>query len=70
MKDCGIATQPGTHAPAFQSCYADRYSIKPDHFPEAYLAERITLTLPLYPSMSDEEQDEVVKELLRSFEGR
>jgi dTDP-4-amino-4,6-dideoxygalactose transaminase len=35
----------------------------PEQFPAASLAERLTLTLPLYPQMTEEEQDFVVSAL-------
>ncbi|MHC4608529.1 MAG: DegT/DnrJ/EryC1/StrS family aminotransferase, partial [Planctomycetota bacterium] len=63
------ATRPGTHAAALQSYYAKKYSIKPEQFPNAHLAERLGLALPLYAQMTDEEQDTVVRELRRAHEG-
>lgn len=52
----GIATRQGTHAVVIQGYYAEKYGLQPEQFPNAYLADRLSLTLPLYPQMTDEEQ--------------
>jgi perosamine synthetase len=59
----GVATRQGTHAPVIQEYYAGRYGIRPGDFPNAYLADRLSLSLPLYPQMTDAEIDLVVSEL-------
>lgn len=60
----GIATRQGSHAPVLQRYYADTYDISPDRFPNARLADLLTLTLPLYPQMTDSEQSFVVDSLI------
>ena len=64
----GIATRQGTHAVTSQGYYRRRYGIEPADFPNALLAERLSLTLPVYPQMTDAEQDYVVEQLLHVFE--
>jgi perosamine synthetase len=64
----GIATRQGTHAPIVQKFYADKYSIRPEDFPNSYLADRLTLSLPLYPQMTDEEIDTVVDALVSGID--
>ncbi len=56
----GIATRQGTHAPVLTGYYSNKYGFRAEHFPKAFLAERLSLTLPLYPQMTDDEQDRVV----------
>jgi perosamine synthetase len=63
----GIATRQGSHAPVLQGYYARTYGLRPDQFPNACLADRLSLTLPLYPQMTDAEQGFVVSELRRSL---
>jgi dTDP-4-amino-4,6-dideoxygalactose transaminase len=52
------------------SYYADRFGWRPDDFPEAhYVSERI-VSLPLFPGLSDEDQDdaiEAIREVLSRF---
>jgi perosamine synthetase len=59
----GIATRQGTHAAVLQDVYARRYDIRPEQFPNAYFADRLSLALPLYPQLTDAEQETVVEAL-------
>jgi dTDP-4-amino-4,6-dideoxygalactose transaminase len=64
----GIATRQGTHAPVIQGYYAEKYGLRAEQFPNAYLADRLSLTLPLYVQMTKVEQDLVISELKRTFQ--
>jgi perosamine synthetase len=59
----GIATRQGTHAAALQALYRDRYGLRPEDVPNAYLADLLTIALPLFPQLTDAEQDRVVEAL-------
>lgn len=63
----GVATRQGTHAPVIQEYYRAKYGLRPAAFPKAYLADRLSLSLPLYPQMTDDEIDFVVVELAAAF---
>jgi perosamine synthetase len=67
LETAGISTRQGTHAAALQGFYREKYGLGPEQFPNAYAAERLSLTLPLFPQMTDDEQEFVVSELKRSF---
>ena len=69
LEEQGIATRQGTHAPVATGYYAQQ--VRPATrrtFPNAYLADRLTLALPLYPQMTDADQDTVVDALRGAFE--
>ena len=68
MEERGIATRQGTHAPVTVGYYANKYALQPEQFPNAHLAEQLTLALPLYVQMTAEEQDFVNAELRAAFE--
>ena len=59
----GIATRQGTHAPVLQGYYTEKYALHPEQFPNAYLADRLGLTLPLYAQMTEVEQASVCQSL-------
>lgn len=63
LQRLGIATRQGTHAAALQRLYRQRYGIGPDQYPVAYAADRLTVSLPLFTSMSDADQQAVVDAL-------
>jgi perosamine synthetase len=67
VEERGIATRQGTHAPVLTGYYATKYGLRAEDFPNAYAADRLTLALPLYPQMTEEEQDLVFSELARTF---
>lgn len=64
----GIATRQGTHAPVILDYYAEKYGLRADQFPNAYFGDRLSLTLPLYVQMTDEEHSAIVDEMRRTFE--
>jgi len=51
-----------------QGYYVEKYHFHPEQFPNAYLADRLSLTLPLYVQMTMAEQEFVVNELKHAFE--
>jgi dTDP-4-amino-4,6-dideoxygalactose transaminase len=54
-----IQTRPGTHAVHRLGYYASKYRLRPDEFPMAALCEDTSITLPLFPGMTDADQDRV-----------
>ncbi|MDP9200816.1 MAG: DegT/DnrJ/EryC1/StrS family aminotransferase [Gemmatimonadota bacterium] len=66
----GIITRQGTHAPPHLHYYAEKYGITPPDYPNAYMAERLSLTLPLFAGMTEGESEQVVSGLANEFERR
>jgi dTDP-4-amino-4,6-dideoxygalactose transaminase len=67
LEGAGIATRQGTHAAALQGFYAKRYGHKPRDFPNAYLAETLSMSLPLYPTLSNDDIELIVRDLDAAF---
>jgi perosamine synthetase len=63
LEERGIATRQGTHAPVLRRLYRERFGVDASAFPNAVLAEKLSLALPLYPQMTDEEQERVIDAL-------
>jgi perosamine synthetase len=63
LEERGIATRQGTHAATIQGYYAEKYDLRPEHFPNAYIADQLSLTLPLYSQISEDDQEYVVESL-------
>jgi dTDP-4-amino-4,6-dideoxygalactose transaminase len=59
----GIATRQGSHAPVVLGYYSNKYELRVQQFPNAVLADRLTLTLPLYADITENEQEQVVEAL-------
>ncbi|MCB9294259.1 MAG: DegT/DnrJ/EryC1/StrS family aminotransferase [Lewinellaceae bacterium] len=60
LEERGVSTRQGTHAPAHLGFYVEKYGIRPEDCPNAYMAERLSLALPLYPQLTEEEQQYVI----------
>lgn len=63
LNSLGIQTRPGTHAVHRLGYYKRKYNLKPEDFPNASKCEDTTITLPLFPDMSEKEQNFVVSSL-------
>ncbi|OPY62545.1 MAG: UDP-4-amino-4-deoxy-L-arabinose--oxoglutarate aminotransferase [Pelotomaculum sp. PtaU1.Bin065] len=63
----GIQSRPGTHAVHRLGYYKNKYKLSPEQFPNACLGEDATITLPIFPGMSDEDQDYVVNKLITAL---
>jgi perosamine synthetase len=66
LEDQGIATRQGSHAAVLQTFYATKYGLTRERFPQAALADRVSLSLPIFAQMTDAEQDFVVTSLLEA----
>ncbi len=60
LKGKGVATRQGTHAVHIIGYYAKKYGLKPTDFMNTYAADKIALTIPLYPQMGDDAQQYVI----------
>ena len=65
LQQAGISTRPATHAVHMLTFYRDKYKIKPNDFPNAYMANDCSISLPLFHGMTEEEQDYVINQVLK-----
>jgi len=63
LEAAGIQTRPGTHAVHRLGYYRERYGLAPEDFPVAAACEDTSITLPLFPGMSDRDQEQVAAAL-------
>ena len=63
----GVSTRQGTHAVHGLGYYRETYGYAPLDCPQSLLAEGLSITLPLYPQMTDVEQDYVVDVLRNCY---
>lgn len=60
LEDNGIATRQGTHAVHTLGYYRESYSLNKEDCLFAYAADRLTISLPLFYGLKDEEFDFIV----------
>lgn len=64
----GISVRQGTHAVHTLGYYSKKYNINPTDFPVSLKAHNQSLTLPLYFTMTEAEQDFVISSIRRCAE--
>jgi len=62
----GIASRVGTHANHMLGHYRDRYGFKPEDFPVSHMLDKLSITLPLYVQMTEQDQIDVLQALLNA----
>jgi perosamine synthetase len=55
LKRMGVETRPGTHAPVRMTYYRNRYGLDDGAFPNAIIADRASVALPLFAGMDPRE---------------
>lgn len=60
----GIATRPGTHAVHNLAYYRERFGIRPQDYPCSLLADQLSLALPLYPDLEDDDFKRIIAALM------
>ena len=65
LNQVGISTRPATHAVHMLTFYRDKYKLKPSDFPNSYMANDCSISLPLFHGMTEEEQDYVISQVLK-----
>ncbi len=63
LEQQGIVTRQGTHAPPHLHYYREKYGYRREDFPNAYIAEHASITLPMYAGMTADECAVVVNAL-------
>ena len=63
LEEHGVMTRQGTHAPILLDCFATKYKLQPEDFPQATIADSLSIALPLYPGLSSNDLQTVVDEL-------
>ena len=63
LEEAGVTTRQGTHAVHTLGYYKKTYGLKDEQYLASYAADRLSVALPLYYGMTDEEFDYVIKQI-------
>ncbi|MCL5774010.1 MAG: DegT/DnrJ/EryC1/StrS family aminotransferase [Firmicutes bacterium] len=63
LQESGISTRQGTHSVPHLGYYRKKYGYTEKDFPLSFKADKTSLTIPLFPSMSEESLLFVIKEI-------
>lgn len=67
MEEHGVTTRQGTHAPVRLGCYQTEYGLTEEQFPHSWQADGLSISLPLFPGLSEDDMDYVVATLHGCF---
>jgi perosamine synthetase len=68
LEERGVSTRQGTHAVHTLGYYRTRYDLSPEDYINSYGADRLSIALPLYASLSEEEQEYVIEAIIACAE--
>ncbi|MEQ8746003.1 DegT/DnrJ/EryC1/StrS family aminotransferase [Pyruvatibacter sp.] len=68
LKAADIQTRPGTHAVHMLEYYSGKYNLQPGDFPRAAEAQDTTITLPIFPGMTESDQRYIAEKLQTAME--
>ena len=60
----GISVRQGTHAVHTLGYYRNKYELADHDYPRSYIADRLSITLPLFSGITDDEQQRVVDSMV------
>jgi len=61
LQNDGVSTRPATHAVHMLQFYREKYKVRPEDFPNAYIANECSISLPLFNGLTNEEQSFVIE---------
>ena len=67
LQIAGISTRPATHAVHMLSYYQKKYGCEAKDYPNAYIANDCSISLPLFHGMTEAEQGFVIDFVIKSF---
>jgi dTDP-4-amino-4,6-dideoxygalactose transaminase len=67
LEALGISTRQGTHAVHTLGYYRNQYGLKEWDFPNSYIADRLSIALPLYYEMTEDDVEYVVSTLKKVY---
>lgn len=68
LEDNGIATRQGTHAVHMLGYYKNRFGYVPEDYPNAYACDHLSITLPLYVGLTQEDQKHIINTIRKTLD--
>lgn len=67
LEDIGIATRQGTHAVHMLGYYKNRFGYVPEDYTNAYACDHLSITLPLYIGITEEDQEYIIDSIRKAI---
>lgn len=67
LESSGISTRQGTHAVHLLGYYRKKYGFKTEEYFNSFIADQLSIALPLYYQMTETQQDYVVEMLKKAY---
>ena len=65
LEALGISTRQGTHAVHTLEYYKNKYNLQRQDYFKSYVADRLSISLPLYPQMTMQEFEYIVDSIYK-----
>lgn len=68
LEEVGIATRQGTHAVHTLGHYRNKFGYLPEDYSNAYACDRLSITLPLYVGITEEDQEYIADTIRKTMD--
>lgn len=68
LEEMGIATRQGTHAVHMLGFYKNKFGYSPEDYGNAYACDRLSITLPLYTGITENDQEYIVNTIRKTID--
>lgn len=67
LEEAGVQTRQGTHAIHTLTYYKEKYGYRIEDYPNAYKVDQLSISLPLYVGITEDEQLFITDTLKEAF---
>ena len=70
LEESGVSSRQGTYCVPMLGYYKNKYNYSGNDFPNSFIADKLSITIPLYPQMTAEEHNYVVDSIIKIYSAR
>jgi len=65
LEESGVASRQGTYCVPMLGYYKNKYNYSDNDFPNSFIADKLSIAIPLYPQMTAEEHNYVIDSIIK-----
>ena len=67
LEESVVASRQGTYCVPMLGYYKYKYNYSDNDFPNSFIADKLSITIPLYPQMTGEEHNYVIDTIIKIY---